>query len=123
MPEYVEGLRETVRTLEKLGVEVQDMKDVFVGIGNLVAADARRLVPTKTGRLAASIKPTKTKNKAAVKVGSARVPYGGSIEYGWPRRGISAKPYLRPAIDSNKQKAISLMEDGLRDIINALDAN
>lgn len=119
---YVEGLREMVRALERLGTEAQDLKEAFTRIGDMVASDARGLVPKgKTGRLAASIKPTKTKNKAAVRVGSARVPYAGVIEYGWPRRNITARPYLKTAIDSNQTKALQLMEDELNRLIQNLN--
>lgn len=115
--QYVEGLRETVRSLEKFGVDVADLKEVFLAIGNMVAADARRLAPIKTGRLAATIKPSKTKNKAAVRAGSKRASYAGMIQYGWPRRGIKPQPFLTTAIDSNKTKAITMMEEGLDDVI------
>lgn len=118
MTTYVQGLRETVRDLEKVGVEVSDMKDVFTDIGNVVASDARTLVPKKTGRLGMAIKPTKTKNKAAVRAGSARVPYAGVQNYGWPSRNIRGRLFLQSAIDSNQSRAIQMMEDGLSEIIN-----
>lgn len=114
---YVTGLREVVRNMEKIGADAQDMKDVFTAIGTMVMVDAARLAPSKTGRLAASIKPTKTKNKAAVRAGSARVPYAGVINYGWPARNIRARKFLQIAIDSNETKAIEMMDEGLGRII------
>lgn len=115
---YVTGLRELVRNLEKIGADAADMKEVFTAIGDMVRADAARLAPRNTGRLSASIKPTKTKNKAAVRAGSARVPYAGVINYGWPKRSITARNFLQRAIDSNEQKAIEMMDDGLGRIID-----
>lgn len=114
---YVTGLRELVRNLEKIGADASDMKEVFTAIGTMVMADAARLAPRKTGRLAASIKPTKTKNKAAIRAGSARVPYAGAINYGWPARGIKPRKFMQIAIDSNEAKAIEMMDDGLGRII------
>jgi HK97 gp10 family phage protein len=115
--QYVTGLRETIRSLEKFGVDVADLKEVFTAIGLMVASDARRLAPIKTGVLASTIKPSKTKNKAAVRAGSKKASYAGMIQYGWPKRGIKAQPFLTTAIDSNKNKAISMMEEGLDDVI------
>ena len=117
MTEYVTGLRELVRNLEKIGADAADMKQVFVAIGELVQADAAALAPRRSGRLSASIKPTKTKNKAAVRAGSARVPYAGAINYGWPKRGIGAKNFLQRAINANSEKAVHMMDEGLGKII------
>lgn len=117
MTEYVTGLREVIRNLEKIGADVADMKEVFISIGDMVRADAAALAPKTTGRLAASIKPTKTKNKAAVRAGSARVPYAGAINYGWPRRHIGARNFLQRAIDADTQKALQMMDEGIGRII------
>lgn len=112
------GLREVVRNLEKIGADVQDMKDVFLKIGEMVQADAARLAPKRSGRLSASIKPTKTKNKAAIRAGSARVPYAGPINYGWRRRGITASNFMQRAINADVDEALKMMDEGLTRIIN-----
>lgn len=91
----VEGLRETVRALERFGVDVEDLKEAFGSIARDVAADAAALVPVDSGALQASIRPAKTKNKAIVRAGTGtRVPYAGAINYGWPARGIPATEFL-----------------------------
>jgi len=121
MAEYVTGLREVVRNLEKIGDAVtvrNELKEVFVEIGRMVAIDAASLAPKRSGRLAASIKPTNTKNKAAIRVGSARVPYAGPINYGWPRRNIKASRFLQRAIDADTDNAIRMMDEGLSRIIS-----
>lgn len=114
---YVSGLRETVRSLEKVGIDAADMKAVFESIGDMVRAEAARLAPRRTGRLADSIKPSKTKNKAAVRAGGARVPYAGAINYGWKAHGIAPALFLQRAIDANTDRAIDMMESGLDEII------
>lgn len=115
--QYVEGLRDLVRNLEKLGVEVADLKDVFLAIGNMVATDARRYAPVKSGKLVATIKPSKTKNKASVRAGGKKASYAGMIQYGWPRKGIKPQPFLTRSIDGNRNKAVEMMEQGLADVI------
>jgi HK97 gp10 family phage protein len=117
MTEYVTGLREVVRNLEKIGVDVQDLKEVFTNIGEMVRADAAALAPRDSGRLAASIKPSKTKNKAAVRAGSARVPYAGAINYGWAKRHIRAHNFMQRAIDADTPRAIEMMDEGIGEII------
>ena len=110
-----------VRVLQKFGVEAADLKEVFRSIGEQVASKARARVPKRSGKLASVIKPTNTKNKAAVRVGSKRVPYAGVIEYGWARKGITARSYLRQAINSEQAQAIKMMEEGLGELIKRLD--
>lgn len=120
MTNYVQGLREVVRNLEKAGVEASDLKGVFEPIGQMIVADARTLAPKRTGALGLALKSTKTKNKAAVRAGSARVQYAGAINYGWPSRNIKASLFLQRAIDSNESKAIQMMDEGLTELFNRL---
>lgn len=120
MTNYVQGLREYVRALEQAGVEAGDLKEVFIKIGELVQTDARTLAPKKTGKLGMAIKPTKTKNKASVRAGGARVPYAGAINYGWPSRNIKPSLFLQRAIDRNEAQALQLMDEGLTDLFNKL---
>lgn len=116
MAVHLSGLRETIRSLERLGVAVTDMKAVFLKIGNMVAGNAQSLAPRRSGRLAASIKPSKTKNKALVRAGSARVPYAGVIHFGG-YNNINANPFLTEAVRQSQSKAVQEMEDGLQDLI------
>lgn len=115
----VKGLRETVRNLERLGVSVQDLKDSFKKIGNLVANDAKTRAPRKSGRLASTIKPSNTKNKSVVRAGSAKVPYAGVIHYGG-YNNIEAHPYLTDAVTQHQDEAVKIMEDELKQLIISL---
>lgn len=107
----VEGLREKIRALEAAGVSVTDLKEVFGGIAKDAARLAASKAPRRTGRLAASIKGSRAKNKAVVRAGRAKVPYAGAVNYGWPARNIAGRqfmqkadkairPTLRPRIDT-----------------------
>ena len=105
----IEGLRETVRALERAGIEAGDLKAAFKAIGQNVADDAKRRVNSRSGRLAASIKPSNTKNKAVVRAGSARVPYAGVIEYGG-YNNIRPRQYLNEAVEDNRQSSVDELE-------------
>ena len=81
----ISGLRETVRKLERLGVDVQDLKEAFGKISREVASEAQGLVRVKTGALQRTIRPARTKNKAVVRAGNGTsVPYAGVINYSRP---------------------------------------
>lgn len=93
----VKGLRETVANLEALGVAVDDLKAVFGGIAQDASAIAARHAPSRTGRLRASIRGSKAKNKAVVRAGRSLVPYAGPINFGWPKRNIEPSLFMQRA--------------------------
>lgn len=113
----VTGLNETVRALQKLGVEVTDLKDVFSGIAAEGARLASSFAPRRTGNLAASVRGNKAKNKAVVIAGKAKVPYAGAINYGWRKRGISPAGFMQKADTALGDQAVKMLEDGIADVI------
>lgn len=118
----VTNLRETIRDLERMGVEVEDLKEAFGQISRQVVAKASAIVPRSTGRLAASIKPSKTKNRAIVRAGSpAAVPYAGVINYGWPARGIAPTEFLTGPANANPEDFARQIDANLRDLIRRYD--
>jgi hypothetical protein len=80
----VEGLARVVRDLERFGVSTDDLKDAFGGISEDVAEEAGARVRVLSGRLQATIRPARTKNKAVVRAGTAGVPYAGVVNYANP---------------------------------------
>lgn len=119
----VEGLREVVRDLQKLGTEAKDLKDAFKGIGNLVADEAKSLAPKLSGALAGSIKASNTKNKSDVRAGGAKIPYAGVIHYGWPAHGIEPHSFLTTAAGNKQREVVERLDDELHGIIKKLDLN
>ncbi len=115
----VKGLRETVRSLERMGIEVADLKATFHKIGSTVAAEAVSLTPTQTGALANSIRASKTKNKSEIRAGSARVVYAGVINYGG-YNNITGVHFLDKAVENKQDEAISIMETDLNRLIQSL---
>lgn len=103
----VDGLRELVRDLERVGVEVADLKDAFGQIATRAANLAASFAPRRSGKLAASIRGNRAKNYAAVSAGSARVPYAGPINYGWPKRHIKASGFMQRADDAMRPTVVA----------------
>lgn len=117
------GLREVVRAISQLENGVGDLKSLFTRIGQNVADEAKSRVPKRSGALAAAIKPSKTKNKAVVRAGSARVPYAGVQNYGWPKRNIAATHFLDSAADDKQDETVRLLNEELGRLIKKYGLN
>lgn len=113
----VTGLREAVRGLEKLGVDVADLKDVMQRVGGVVRDEAATLAPRRSGKLADSIRASRTKGKAIIRAGGRAVPYAGVINYGWPAHNIEPAGFMEKALANRQQAALTTLADGLRDLI------
>lgn len=117
----VKGLRETVRSLERLGTEVQDLKDAFKRIGNIVVKEAQARAPKLSGALAGSIKASNTKNKSNIRAGSAKVVYAGVQNWGWPAHSITGMHYLDGAAAAKRQEVVHALDEELGSLIRKLD--
>ena len=86
-----------VRELQALGVEIDDLKDVFQSIAVEAAAVIRPGIPVRSGRLSGTLRPNRAKSRATVTAGRASAPYAGAINYGWPARGIAGSSFMQRA--------------------------
>lgn len=107
----VEGLSEVVRDLQKIGVEVDDLKDAFAKIADEAAQTASSFAPRASGRLAADIRGNRAKSKAVVTAGRSSVPYAGPINYGWRDRNIEPALFMQRADQAMQTRAVHLLED------------
>lgn len=119
----VKGVDVLTAVLLKFSDDVKKLNGFGPEIGKLIANNASALAPKKTGALAASIGSVSTKDGVQVYAGSEKVPYAGVIEYGWPAKGRSAKPYLMPAVQNNMEAIIKKYEDGISDRIKRYNLN
>lgn len=91
----VEGLGRVVRALERLGVEVDDLRDAW----GRIASEAKRIyqaqTPRLTGRLRGNYRTSRAKGKANLYVGDAGVPYAAVQRWGWAARNIRPNDYVR----------------------------
>ena len=118
----VTGLKETVRSLERLGVEASDLKAAFTRIGNLVVNEGKTLARKRSGKLAGSIRASKTKNKSIVRAGAGLL-YAGVQHYGWPAHGIEPNPFLTTAVENQQDAALRTLDEELHGLIRRLDLN
>lgn len=114
MAAKVEGLTETLRGLQRIGVEAGDLKDAMAEIAAEGARLASSFAPKRSGRLASSVRGNRAKAKAVVTAGRARtVPYARVINYGWPKRGIRAARFMQRADEQLQPRAVEMLETGL----------
>lgn len=97
----------------ELGLEIDDLKEAFGGISAEAAQVAAGFAPKRTGRLAASVRGNRAKNKAVVMAGRASVVYAGPINYGWPARKIATSGFMQKADEVMAPKALQALEDAI----------
>jgi HK97 gp10 family phage protein len=119
----IEGLRELQRALQSLpeAISRDIMTAVLAAHGRPIAAAAATLAPSDSGELAASIHVSsrlssrqasmhRPEDPADVEVfiGPRPLPYAHIVEFGSAQ--MEARPYMRPAWESNKASVL----DGIR---------
>lgn len=100
----VTNLREINKALKAVGAPNEAIKKAGKESGELVASEARGLVPVRTGALRNSIRVGATaRGKITVLAGNNRtsksgVPYANPIHWGWFKRNIKPQPFFVKAL-------------------------
>lgn len=123
----VKGLREVQAALRKVDSELpKALRRVNLAAAEIVAQEARRRAPVKTGKLRKSIKAQGQQRGASVKGGTpSRVPYFGFIDFGGVtgRYGNAKRPFIKdgriiyPSVARRKQEALEFYERAVDDLI------
>lgn len=97
------GLQDAIKALRVVGVPDAEIKQAGSDSGELVANEARSLVPVRTGALRDSIRVNKALRKITISAGNNRtsrsgVPYANPIHWGWFKRNIKPQPFFSKAI-------------------------
>lgn len=127
------GLDETIKALQEIGTPTKAISAAGVESARIVMAEAKTLVPRRTGNLAATIKPSRTKHGSAIMAGGKNAVYANPIHWGWPRdwrspaakrtktgvikRGIEPQPFLMKALGYTKQQVIDTYRRNLNKLI------
>jgi hypothetical protein len=95
----VKGYKQAIKALQAIGVPAAEIKAAGSESGELVANQARQLVPVRTGRLRNSIRVSKALNRVSVSAGNNRsIPYANPIHWGWFKRNIKPQPFFVKAL-------------------------
>lgn len=113
----VSGLNKLVRDLKVIGVPAKEIAQAGTEAGEIVAAEARTLVPVKTGALKSTIRVAKQQRRIVVRAGNARVPYANPIHWGWFRRGILPNPFFSKALKLNIEEIYTRYFDNLDKLV------
>lgn len=101
MSDYIavrmQGVGDFVRTMERGGVELDELKSVNRAAAEIVASAALLFVPRQSGNLASTIRVTATARAGGIKFGGPRAPYANPIHWGWHRKHIRAQPFATDA--------------------------
>lgn len=117
----VNGLRQAIKDLQRLGVSVEDLKQAMANISNKVVQSAKALTPVRTGTLQASMRGSKAKNKAVLRGGTKKVNYASFVEYGSIHN--TAVEMMHKAITSNEGYMVSQLQSELESLVRRYDLN
>lgn len=114
----VVGLNKAIRELKDLGVPAKEVAQAGFEAGQLVANEARSLVPVRSGALKNSIRVGKQQRRVLVRAGGAKVPYANPIHWGWFKRGIAPNEFFGRAIGEKIDQIYKAYFDGLQDLLD-----
>jgi hypothetical protein len=101
----VKGYKQAIKALQAIGVPAAEIKAAGSEAGELVANEARGLVPVRSGALRNSIRVSKALNRVSVSAGNNRsVPYANPIHWGWFRRNIKPQPFFIKALGTTRDE-------------------
>ena len=98
--------------------EIQKMRErrekTIREIAVFVGAEAKLRTPVKTGHLRRSISHEiqSDENTSKAYIGT-NVEYAPYVEFGVASKNIPAQPYLRPAIEENRDKIRDMIREGM----------
>lgn len=95
----VKGYKSAIKSLKNVGVPTKEINQAGRNAGEIVANEARTLVPVRSGKLLQTIKVSASMKGISVRAGNdSRVPYANPIHWGWWKRHIRPQPFFVKAL-------------------------
>lgn len=110
---HVDGVAEFVKACRKAG-DRDSLNAVKAGNkegAEVVAKEAKILVPRQSGKLGRSIRANASIKRGVVAAGRASLPYAGPIHFGWAAHNISPQPFIYEAADKRASDVIAAYEN------------
>jgi HK97 gp10 family phage protein len=122
VPALIKTIKEIGKTLDGDGAAAytERLKDIAMKPCNVIADEARDMVPVVTGKLKAGIFAAPLKARIGAVVGVRGVRYADWVEYGTVR--ASAQPFLRPAVLATRPLFTDMMAGDLKSLIDEVAA-
>lgn len=109
----IEGLGEVRSALRKAKHDLDDLKGAGKDAADMVAGEARTIVPRLTGTLEQTIRGAGQAGGAVVRAGNAKVVYAPIIHFGWPAHGIEPRPFIYDALDRRADEVVTRYRQAL----------
>ena len=126
----IKGLRQAQRIMGRIDADFRKrFKDIHKGAADIVAEEARRQAPVRSGRLRKDIRTSGTAKGGVVRVGRKRIPYVGRVIFGDPvtfrdqlmRRAQTRRvgsPFIYDAADAKFREVVDYYDDELEAILD-----
>jgi len=112
----IDGITRLTAKLNALDAALPDAEEAKMRQALLrIERDAKQIVPVDTGNLKGSIESRVIRNSDGEVVGvvGSNVRYAPFIEFGTSK--MSAQPFLRPAVERNRETIRSLLGEGFEE--------
>lgn len=116
-----DDIRRVRRDLKRFEGAIDDLKEIHAKAARVVEKEVGRVVPRRSGRLAASVRSSGQARTGVVRSGRVSVPYAGVIHYGWKAHNIEAQPFLTDAYRNVRAEVADVYEDGMTGLIRRYD--
>jgi hypothetical protein len=105
-----------------MGASTADMTAINRAAADIVATQARDLVPVMSGRLRNTVASRARKTSGRVIAGRGRaIPYAGVIHFGWPGHNIDPNPFLYDALDIRKGEVVAKYQQHVAGLVDRLE--
>jgi hypothetical protein len=111
---HLEGAAELAEALGNGAVSMEDMHTTFGDIALRMARLAAGFAPYRQGHLRQSIQAEHSGFYASV---TAQAVYAGVINYGWPRRNITASRFMQRASAAMEHEVEPMVAKGVAKIL------
>lgn len=117
----VKGLKSSIKALQAIGVDQAEIKAAGNEAGEIVAREARNLVPVRSGNLRNSIRVSKALNRVSISAGNnGKVPYANPIHWGWFKRNIKPQPFFTKALGITRDE---VYQNYYRNVTKLIETN
>lgn len=126
----IKGLKQAQRLMSRIDADFKKrFKEIHKGAADIVADEARRQAPVRSGRLRNDIRTSGTTKGGVVRVGRKKIPYVGRVLFGDPvtftdrlmRRAQTRRtpqPFIYKAADIQFRNVVDYYEDELKEILD-----
>ena len=125
----VEGTRQLRKTLKAAGQDLGELKAANRTAAEIAAKAAGGLVPSRSGRLEATVRASGTNAAGIVRAGTKRAPYANAVHWGrvfWPNRRhtrrarskTDAQPFLTEGAQKSEGQWLPVYQRNINQILS-----